>query len=157
MPAFQPRTSAASVIDAGDEPRIELVRARSVGFESLPRGNERILLVEDDSLLRRSTSAILSGLGYRVTACGDGAQAMAMAADDDLAIDLLLTDFAMPGMNGCELAKRMQVARPGTRMLLTSGWPEEVIRRGTDRELSFIAKPFTMSELAHKVREVLGR
>ncbi len=127
--------------------------------DHLPQGCERVLLAEDDPLLRKSLQLLLRDLGYRVTACANGAEALEAAAHDDSPIELLFTDFEMPGMTGCELAERLQTDRPGIKVLLTSGWPEDAIagRLGKPTPLPLIAKPFTPHALAFKLREVLDR
>jgi CheY-like chemotaxis protein len=136
--------------------------ARSRGaFDRLPRGRERVLLAEDDPLLRRSTALLLRDLGYQVTACANGAEALALAARDDLPIDLLFTDFAMPGMTGFELAQRMRIEHRDIRVLMTSGWAVETVLpppgepADVPTPIPFIGKPFTIHALAHKLREVL--
>jgi two-component system, cell cycle sensor histidine kinase and response regulator CckA len=146
----------STIVSSGDQtkPRASVDRSRGA-LDRLPQGRERVLLAEDDPLLRRSTALLLRDLGYHVTACADGAEALAAAARDDLPIDLLFTDFAMPGMTGYELAQRIQVERPDIRVLMTSGWAPETILPPADSPIPFIGKPFTLHALAHKLREVL--
>jgi two-component system cell cycle sensor histidine kinase/response regulator CckA len=90
-----------------------------------------------------------------VTACASGDEALAAAARDDLPIDLLFTDFAMPGMTGYELARRIRSERPDIRVLVTSGYAEDSIFPSAQAPMPFIGKPFTLAALAGKLREVL--
>ncbi len=125
------------------------------GADQLPRGRERVLLAEDDPLMRRTTALLMQDLGYQVTACASGDEALAAVARDDLPIDLLFTDFAMPGMTGYELALRIRSERPDIRVLVTSGCTKESILPEAPAPIPFIGKPFTLSALAGKLREVL--
>jgi CheY-like chemotaxis protein len=101
---------------------------------------------------------LLSKAGYRVLEAAGGAEALSLAERQPGRIDLLLTDVAMPGMSGKELAERLRQARPDVRVLYTSGYPSEVIARygvvGPDVPL--LEKPFTRAELLQEVRRVLS-
>jgi len=116
----------------------------------LPGGEATILLVEDEEAVRGLVREILSRLGYHVLVAGDGIEALALSQRFPDAIHLLLTDVIMPGMNGRELAERMMVARPDTRILFMSGYAEPPI---PDEVL--LQKPVTPAALARKVAEVL--
>jgi two-component system cell cycle sensor histidine kinase/response regulator CckA len=125
--------------------------------ETLPRGTETLLLVEDASLLRRVTQEFLERIGYAVLAAEDGPDAMAISSRYNGEIHLLLTDLAMPGMNGQELAVRLLEERPSMKVLYTSGYAESIL---AERQLSgpdapFIEKPFSWQNLARKVRGTL--
>jgi two-component system, cell cycle sensor histidine kinase and response regulator CckA len=124
--------------------------------ESAP-GAETIILVEDEPLVRELTERALNRRGYRVLAFPDGASALAAVATVLEPVQLLLTDVVMPGMNGRELAARMEGIRPGIKTLFTSGHTDEVMLRHGLLEpgLQFIAKPYTPNTLAAKVRAVL--
>ena len=119
---------------------------------------ETILLVEDENQVRNLTRAMLMRQGYRILDAGSGADALALAQEMDVPIDLLLTDIVMPQMSGLELAKEMRAARPGIRVLFTSGYTDNaVVKQGIlTAEMPFIQKPFTSAALCGKVREVLG-
>jgi len=123
----------------------------------LSLGTETILLVEDDALVRELARRALAGHGFRVLACGSGPEALAVAAQHRDAIDLLLTDVVMPGMNGRDLAIRLAAIRPGLRTLFTSGYADRGIVHGGLLEpgLHFLPKPYTPQSLADKVRAVL--
>ena len=87
----------------------------------------------------------------------DGIQGMKVAESFEGKIDILITDVAMPGMSGHELAKRVAASRPGIKILFLSGYTEDaIIHEGVlDPGTAFLQKPFTLQALARKVREVL--
>jgi nitrogen-specific signal transduction histidine kinase/ActR/RegA family two-component response regulator len=121
-------------------------------------GSEVILLVEDSPLVRDLAAELLGWLGYRVLACATGEEALEVAADGALRIDLLLTDVVLPRMNGSELAERLCAQRAGLRVLFTSGYTDDVLSlHGAHRQpLRFLAKPYTPQTLAAKIREALA-
>jgi two-component system, cell cycle sensor histidine kinase and response regulator CckA len=121
-------------------------------------GGETVLVVEDDDAVRSLTTTILRGQGYNVLEAGNGQEACLVAKSHTGRIHLLLTDVVMPGMNGKELSKTLRGLCPGLKVLLMSGYAENVIaRRGVlDSEVAFIQKPFTSNSLAAKVRQLLA-
>jgi CheY-like chemotaxis protein len=123
------------------------------------RGDETIMLVEDDPLVRRVAGKILKLLGYNILEAGNGPEALSLGEHHPDPIDLLLTDIVMPDMNGRELAECWQLIHPESRILYTSGYSENAITHpGTlDPGIDFIPKPYRMNTLAEKVREVLHR
>jgi two-component system, cell cycle sensor histidine kinase and response regulator CckA len=123
----------------------------------LSLGTETILLVEDDALVRELARRALAGHGFRVLACGSGAEALSLAAQHQGPLDLLLTDVVMPGMNGRDLAVRLAATRPGLRTLFTSGYTDHgIVHQGLlEPGLHFLPKPYTPQTLAEKVRAVL--
>ena len=120
-------------------------------------GTETILLVEDEANLRYLAKQFLEKQGYRVIEAADGTVALQVAVAHEGMIHLLLTDVIMPGMNGRELAQRIEEIRPNTQVLYMSGYTENVIgRNGTlDAGVRLLQKPFTLRELKNRVREVL--
>jgi CheY-like chemotaxis protein len=120
------------------------------GRGPLPGGEETILLVEDEEAVRDLVREILSRLGYRVLVASDGIEALTLSQRFPETIHLLLTDVIMPGMDGRELAERMMVARPDTRILFMSGYAEPPIPDDV-----LLQKPVTPDALARKVAEVL--
>ena len=121
------------------------------------RGNETILLVEDEPAILRLASRILSGYGYNVLEAGSPAEALALAESRGGGADLLVTDMVMPGMNGRELAQRLGAIWPGLRSLFVSGYTADVImHRGIlEKGVAFMAKPYGPAELGARVREIL--
>jgi len=124
--------------------------------EMTPAG-ETVLLVEDEEAVRRVAARILTANGYRVLTAHDGPAALSAAAREAGPIHLLLTDMVMPGMTGRELAERLVVERPGTRVLYMSGYTEDAVVRETVATAghAFLQKPFDPDALARKVRDVL--
>lgn len=130
-----------------------------VEAEPVAGGGECILLVEDEPQLLKMTKMVLERKGYRVLAAAGPAEALALAAAQDGKIDLLATDVVMPGMNGRELAGRLQAANPQLRCLFMSGYTANVIAHHgvLDEGVAFIQKPVSSKDLVAKVREVLDR
>jgi len=126
--------------------------------DSVVKGDETVLLVEDNDQVRRLSEAILRRLGYSVLTAEDGPDALAVLEAHEDRVDLLLTDVVMPEMNGKELYDKLVVQRPDLRVLFMSGYTDEVIaHRGVlDEGTAFIQKPFTMENLGGKIRVVLG-
>ncbi len=123
----------------------------------MSRGSETILLVEDEPGVRMIGRELLQINGYRVLEAEDGVQALEVAARFPGPIHLLVTDVVMPRMGGRDLAQRMLVQRPGTRILFVSGFTDDmVVRHGVlDEGMAFLQKPFSLESLSQKVREVL--
>jgi two-component system, cell cycle sensor histidine kinase and response regulator CckA len=118
--------------------------------EVVSRG-ARILLVEDETQVSRVAAMVLRQAGFDVITASNGAEALTRSAEDEGAIDLLLTDVVMPGLNGKQVAAAVSVHRPAVRVLFMSGYTTE---EGIEPLLS---KPFTPESLLNKVLEVLGR
>ncbi len=121
-------------------------------------GKETVLIVEDDASVLNLTRSLLEGLGYHVLATGSSNEAVRLAEEYQESIDLLLTDVVMPGMNGKELSERILAIKPGLKCLYMSGYTADIIaRQGVlDEGIKFLSKPFSIKNLAAKVREVLG-
>jgi len=124
----------------------------------LLRGQERILLVEDEPMLIEMTTIMLERQGYTVLAAATPGEAMRLAQEHGDGIDLLITDVVMPEMNGRELASRIAATVPRLKCLFMSGYTANVIAHHgvLDEGVHFMQKPFSSRELAAKVREVLA-
>jgi len=124
----------------------------------LPGGTETILMVEDNLAILKFGTTVLEYLGYTVIAADTPEKALKRVNSDENPIDLLLTDVVMPGMNGNELAQRIKKIIPGIKCLYISGYTADVITNvDLGKEgVNFLAKPFSLKELADKVREVLS-
>jgi signal transduction histidine kinase/ActR/RegA family two-component response regulator len=127
--------------------------------EAMPLGApERIVLVvEDEEQVRAMTVDALRELGYTVVEAANGESALERLAGMPR-VDLLFTDIVMPGMNGRELAEKVRAERPATQILFTTGYARDaVVHNGMlDAGVAFLAKPFTIDQLARKVAEVLN-
>lgn len=124
----------------------------------IPKGRgEIILVVEDDLSILKLIDKILKVLGYKVLAARSPNEAMVLAEEHTVALNLLITDVVMPEINGKELAKRVHTLNPNIKTLFMSGYTADVIaHRGVLEEgINFIQKPFSTQDLAAKIREVL--
>lgn len=122
-------------------------------------GSETILVVEDEAVVRQLVSEVLAEGGYSVLEAVNGSEAIQLCQNHAGPIHLLLTDMVMPGgLNGRDLAKRLQQMYPGLKVLYMSGYTDNAIAsQGVlDTETYFLQKPFTALTLERKVREVLN-
>jgi signal transduction histidine kinase/CheY-like chemotaxis protein len=141
---YLPRAAA----DAGERP---------APTETVKGGRERILVVEDDTLVRSQVSAQLEGLGYAIRTAPDALAALALL-ESGAAFDLLFTDVILPrGMNGRELADEALKRRPSLKVLYTSGYSENaVVHHGRlDPGVLLLAKPYRKEDLARMIRRAL--
>jgi len=125
---------------------------------NLPRGDETVLLVEDEPMVRELGASLLSKLGYDVLVASNGRQALNLIhADRGRTIQIVVTDVVMPEMGGKDLADSLRIISPKTKVIFCSGYTEDVasLRGDAGASIIFIPKPYTMSVLANKVREVL--
>jgi len=125
----------------------------------LPRGTETVLIVEDDDAVRAFGAGVLRKQGYEVLEVSGGEQALRLAGEYRRPIQVLLTDMVMHGMGGKELADKLKTLRPGIRVIMASGYTENIsIQSGKlGKDEVFLQKPFSPRALAHKIREVLDR
>jgi len=117
----------------------------------------RIVLVEDDPRVRRQATNALTSLGHDVHTFANGADALSAVASLRPVPELLITDVVMPGMNGRVLAERAAAILPGLRVLFVSGYAEDaIVERGILKTgIEFLAKPYSIEQLARRIREVL--
>jgi PAS domain S-box-containing protein len=122
------------------------------------RRSATILVVDDQQSIRRLTSELLGNLGYRVLAAATGEEAVQVAEAEPGAIDLLLLDIVLPGMNGREVAERVLARRADARVLYMSGYMDDTpLRAGVrSRRAAFLEKPFRFEQLVAKIEEVLA-
>jgi signal transduction histidine kinase len=113
----------------------------------------RILLVDDDHAVREVTSTTLRDLGYSVVEAGSGGAALDILAREPT-IDLLIIDFAMPGMSGAEVARQARAKRPTLPILFITGFADRAALAGVS-ETHIVGKPFVNDELATKLRSIL--
>jgi DNA-binding NtrC family response regulator len=145
---YLPRVSAAMSSALPDQ-----------GPGSVSRGDETVLLVEDEETVRKFTRKILEMQGYRVLEAQNGESARLVDEEHkDMEIHLLVTDMVMPGIGGREVASRFLSARPESRVLFMSGYTGDSVFGPDGAQLGaapFISKPFTPTGLARAVREAL--
>jgi two-component system, cell cycle sensor histidine kinase and response regulator CckA len=120
-------------------------------------GDETILLVEDETVVRHLVAEILENSGYTVMQAGDGPSALELLRRHSGTLDLLVTDVVMPGMSGPEVAQAVTSMRPGTHVLYTSGYTDSQIGHHGVLEagIAFLQKPFSADDLTRKVRSLL--
>jgi CheY-like chemotaxis protein len=151
-----PNGEAASVI--GSFASLGLLTNAVSAELSQWRGKETILLVEDEAFVRESAGEVLESAGYIVLIAASATEALEVHCKFDEQIDLLISDVVMPGMNGQELAARFEALFPQVRILLMSGYSEQLIsRKSSSGRKECMAKPFSIPILLKKVREVLDR
>jgi PAS domain S-box-containing protein len=121
------------------------------------RGEETVLLVEDDASVCELVRSVLTSHGYSVLAAHHPQEAETICRTQGSQIDLLLTDVVMPEMSGADLSKRLTQFHPKLRVLFMSGYIDDsIVRQGIrEKEVAFLQKPFSPESLARKVREVL--
>jgi two-component system cell cycle sensor histidine kinase/response regulator CckA len=120
-------------------------------------GTERILLVEDEDAVRIFSSRALVNKGYDVLSAESGESALEVVENNsDREIDLLITDVVMPNMDGPALAQRMRQHNPSLKIIFISGYTEDKLKEHMGENITFLPKPFTLKQLAAKVKEVLG-
>ncbi len=140
-----PAEDVTSGTDSGNS-GIDISAKGFVVGDSQPQAPLRVLVVDDDSLVRMGTVAMVEELGHVVVAeAGGGAQALALLRETG-GIDLLLTDQAMPGMTGQQLAEAARAVRPGLPVLLATGYAEQGAT-GV-RNLPRLPKPYGLDDLA---------
>jgi signal transduction histidine kinase len=131
--------------------------AADAAAEQMPEGAEHILLVEDDSSVRRLAKELLVRLGYSVTEAASGRAGLALGSDDTRHFDLAVCDVILGDMSGPAVAEALSALRPSIRVLYMSGYTDEaIVRTGVlDEGKPFLQKPFTPLQLSKKIREVL--
>ena len=134
----------------------EMERARALSSVADASGQRQtILVVEDDEPVRKASAEALREVGYDVIEAADAMEGVGLIVDRG-SIDLLFTDVGLPGgVSGRTLADAARRARPGLRVLFTTGYASDTGLAAASTGMHFIAKPFSLSQLASKVREVL--
>src|SRR5690606_8449570 len=122
----------------------------------IPGGNERLLLVEDERLVREFAERILRSQGYEVVTAENGEDALRLI-DGRIEFDLLVTDVVMPGISGTELASRLREQHPELRVVFTTGYPGNLhfLEEIESDHSHWLQKPYSARELAQAVRSLL--
>jgi two-component system, cell cycle sensor histidine kinase and response regulator CckA len=125
--------------------------------ERVAAGTETLLLVEDEPAVRKASVEFLRLQGYKILEAKDGLEALAMAKQSESRIDLLVTDVVMPNMSGGELAKKLGRLAPEIKFLFVSGYAGKTVldHHVLDLETNFLQKPYSLRQLAGKIRTVL--
>ncbi|HYM33311.1 MAG TPA: response regulator, partial [Candidatus Cybelea sp.] len=122
-------------------------------------GKGTVLLVEDEDAVRIFAARALRNKGYMVIEAASGEAALSQVEKHSGGIDVLVSDVVMPNMDGPTLAKKVHASRPDMKIIFISGYAEEAFRRNLDPnlEIEFLPKPFSLKQLAGKVKDVLGQ
>jgi len=125
----------------------------------IPKGNETILLIEDEKKVREITALMLKSLGYNVLEASNGDEAISIAKEYIKPIDLVLSDVVMPGITGFDMVDRIREKHPEIKVLFMSGYTDNVIvHHGILKEgVNFIQKPFSLKAIAEKIRSILDK
>ena len=120
-------------------------------------GTARILLVEDEDAVRTFSTRALTNKGYQVLGAESGEAALTLLETQDIKnIDLLITDVMMPGMDGPTMAAKIRTLSPDLKIIFISGYTEDRLKDHMGKNIFFLPKPFTLKQLAEKVKEALG-
>lgn len=148
---YLPRLSESEIKEtpaerkADDEPQGDLT------------GTARIMLVEDEDAVRTFSTRALTNKGYEVLAAENGEAGLALIATNaGKKIDLLITDVMMPGMDGPTMAMKIREQFPDLKIIFISGYTEDKLKDHMGENIFFLPKPFTLKQLAAKVKEVMG-
>ncbi|MGA1824638.1 MAG: response regulator [bacterium] len=157
--------SVSSKADEGATFHIYLPRIRTLAAEqemntspSIPKGNESILLIDDEESILQMLQQMLERLGYRITALTSSLEALEAFRTQQDKFDLIITDQTMPNMTGDKLAEEIIKIRPDLPIILFSGF-SEIISEQKAKSIGikeFIMKPLVKSEIAHTIRKVLS-
>lgn len=149
-----PRMPAKAAIPARARAGPLMPRAQPQARAALPGGHETILLAEDEAALRRIGERVLGRLGYRVLTAGDGDEALRIFHEHESEIDLVISDSVMPHLGGVAVYEALHRHDPPIRFILASGEPP-----GGEHppDIPFLPKPWSIDDLARRVREVLDR
>jgi PAS domain S-box-containing protein len=141
-------------------PRVEgrEQRSRDDGWTGITAGNESILVVEDEPAIRELIRAALSSRGYSVQLAASAEEALDLIERRRIPIDVLVSDVVLTGLSGPALSARLAALRPGLRVVFITGYGHDALGDDVDPEIAEVVdKPFSMDELARKVRSVLDR
>lgn len=140
---------------AEEKPQEVVVEVASVEKVEDLTGSSRLLLVEDEDAVRSFSVRALQNKGYEVFEASSGDNALELLAEQKPKLDLVVSDVMMPGMDGIEMGKRIRETYPGITIIYMSGYTEDKFKDDMGPDIHFLAKPFTLKQLAEKVKEVL--
>ncbi len=127
-------------------------------LENLPKGKEKVLVVEDEKEIKEILNEMLTSLGYKVSLASNGQEALETLEKNNYDFDLIISDIIMPEMDGYELYSKIQSLKPSVKFIFTTGYSDEALKElGVKlKKINFLKKPFTLKELSLKIREVLN-
>ncbi|SHN60524.1 multi-sensor hybrid histidine kinase [Erythrobacter sanguineus] len=141
-------------VHRGEVPRKRETRTPLVSSEWSAGG--KVLLVEDEDMVRAVAERALARAGYEVTACANGEEGLVAISEKGDGFDIVVSDVVMPGMDGPAMVRAIRAQLPGMPVLFMSGYAEEQLRRDIDiPDMHFIAKPFSVASIGDKVGAVL--
>jgi two-component system cell cycle sensor histidine kinase/response regulator CckA len=122
-------------------------------------GTGRVLLVEDEDVVRNFAARALARQGYEVLEAATGIEALEVMERVGGRVDIVVSDVIMPEMDGPSMLKELRKTRPDLKIIFVSGYPDDAFKKSLDEneEYAFLPKPFTLPQLAAKVKEQLGR
>ena len=122
-------------------------------------GSATVLIVEDEDMVRSVAVRSLTRLGYRVLEAGNGYEALDIVAEQKGAVDIVISDVVMPEMDGPAFLKEVRKTHPGLKIIFVSGHTNEAFKASVDdnEEFAFLPKPFSLPQLAAKVKDELAR
>jgi len=143
----------AAAAKAADTEAVE--RSASVDLT----GHGTILLVEDETPVRIFAARALRNKGYTILEADCGETAIELMGAHGNEVDIIVTDVIMPGMNGPTMIDKILVNYPNVKVIFISGYAEDIFvnNYGSERSFNFLAKPFTLKQLASKIKEVFGK
>jgi signal transduction histidine kinase/ActR/RegA family two-component response regulator len=135
----------------------ETIKFEQYEFETLPKGSEHILIVDDEAQITRMLAKILKSLGYKVSTRAHSMEALELFCNNPNDFDAVVTDMTMPNMTGDKLAEKIKAIRPDVPVILCTGFSEKI---NEDKEKlyidAFLMKPVGKAEMAKTVRRVLN-
>ncbi|MXO48343.1 response regulator [Erythrobacter vulgaris] len=144
-------------VHKGEMPSVQRVDEREEVKASEWSGGGKLLLVEDEDMVRAVAERALTRAGYAVTTARDGEEGLGQIANGDVEFDLIVSDVVMPAMDGPAMARAIRKVKPKIPILFMSGYAEEQLRNDIDIDnMHFIPKPFSVQQINAKVSEVLG-
>ena len=151
---YLPRLSEEEINNQEEDEDDDVIDAEKITGDLT--GTARILLVEDEAAVRTFSTRALMNKGYEVLGAENGEAALTlMEEQEDKHIDLMITDVMMPNMDGPTLAQRMRQETPKLKIIFISGYTEDKLKDHMGEGISFLPKPFTLKQLAAKVKEAL--
>jgi two-component system cell cycle sensor histidine kinase/response regulator CckA len=146
------------IVESEDELASQRTDKKKEGTRDLT-GTGRVLLVEDEDVVRSFAARALARQGYEVLEAATGIEALEVMERERGRVDIVVSDVIMPEMDGPSMLKELRKTRPDLKIIFVSGYPDDAFKKSLDEneEYAFLPKPFTLPQLAAKVKEQLGR